>query len=46
MHLRLKAPKTLLFAALFALASPVAQSQAAGPETSQAASATLDQFFH
>jgi lipid-binding SYLF domain-containing protein len=46
MHVRLKAPKTLLFAALFALAWPVAQSQAAGPETSHAASATLNQFFY
>ncbi|MFZ2065055.1 MAG: YSC84-related protein [Xanthobacteraceae bacterium] len=46
MHLRLKAPKMLLLAALLALAWPAAPSQAAGPETSQAVNATLNQFFN
>jgi lipid-binding SYLF domain-containing protein len=46
MHLRLKAPRILLLAALLALAWPAAQGRAAGPETSQAASATLNQFFY
>jgi lipid-binding SYLF domain-containing protein len=46
MHLRLKAPKILLLAALFALAWPAARSQAAGPETSRAVTATLNQFFY
>lgn len=46
MHLRLKAPKTLLVAVLLALAWPAAQSSAAGPETSQAVNATLGQFFN
>jgi lipid-binding SYLF domain-containing protein len=46
MHLRLKAPKMLLLAAVLALAWPAAPSQAAGPETSQAVNATLNQFFN
>jgi lipid-binding SYLF domain-containing protein len=46
MHLRLKGPKILLLAALLALAWPAARSQAAGPETSQAVNATLNQFFN
>lgn len=46
MHLRLKAPKILVLAALLALAWPAARSQAAGPETSQAVNATLNQFFN
>ena len=45
MYLRLKAPKILLLAALLALAWPAARSRAAGPETSQAVTATLNQFF-
>ncbi len=46
MHLRLNAPKVLLLAALLMLAWPGARSQAAGPETSQAVNATLNQFFN
>ena len=46
MHLRLKMPKILMLAALLALAWPAARSQAAGPETSQAVNATLNQFFN
>ena len=46
MHLRLKAPKILLLAALLALVWPAAQCQAAGPETSVAVNATLNQFFN
>jgi len=46
MHLRLKAPKILLLAALLALVWPAARGQAAGPETSAVVNATLNQFFN
>lgn len=45
MYPRLKAPKMLVLAALLALAWPASQSKAAGPETSRAVAATLNQFF-
>lgn len=45
MHLRVKALRIMLLAALLALAWPAARSQAAGPETGAAVNATLNQFF-